>query len=95
METGPSRIWYFTGEVLFWLGNEGQGGVGKWEMGGICSGRGNSVDSDDEVATAGVFGEWPVARMEEYGAKKLAWGQIVRQKKEFGFYPVSHGSMTT
>lgn len=43
----------------------------------------------------GVFGEWPVARMEEYGAKKLAWGQIVRQKKEFGFYPVSHGSMTT
>lgn len=28
-----------------------------------------------------VFGEWPVARMEEYGAKKLAWGQIVHQKK--------------
>ena len=42
-----------------------------------------------------VFGEWPVARMEEYGAKKLAWGQIVCQIKEFGFYPVSRGSMTT
>lgn len=36
----------------------------------------------------GMFREWQVARVEEDGARKLAWGQIVNEIKEFGFYLV-------
>lgn len=54
------------------------------------------MDSDKEVGNSLVmFGEWPVARVEDDGAKTSALGQIVSQIKEFGFYPVSHGRMTT
>lgn len=68
----------FTEEVLFWLGSESQRGTSKWEIGEGCLGRGNGIDSSEEVGNSLVClrnsrcPEWKKTE-----PKKLAWSQTV------------------
>lgn len=44
----------FTEEVLFWLGSESQRGTSKWEIRKVACGRGNGIDSSEEVGNSYV-----------------------------------------